>query len=401
MTGTLAASATLSPAAATGQENQPGGFRILSAPVLLNVGPDRVRVLVAVSGLATGIVEFGPTKSLGKSSESQNRGMRPISDRILQLDVTGLKPGTKYFYRVKTWPVHFANAYKIQRGEPIETEIFSFRTLDPEADTATFTCWNDTHENAVSLSGLTELLQRNPTDFLLWNGDATNDINRQERLVEQFISPAGKPFAASTPLFLGRGNHDVRGRDARFLADIITGPEGRYYYAFRQGPLACLVMDTGEDKPDATPVYAGLNDFASYRTEQARWLAEVIKQPWFRRAAFRVAFLHIPLVWETEIPAHWPGVWGAGIKGWICEDGYNKWHDLLCKGKVDLVISGHTHQPAWFPANRNRYYAQLIGGGPAPEQALAITGRVTKKAMEIKLQNLQGATVESYSFAKK
>ncbi|MBA4147380.1 MAG: metallophosphoesterase [Verrucomicrobia bacterium] len=376
-------------------------FRLLSAPVLLNVAPDRVSVLIAVSAHATGWVEFGETEALGKRSDGEVGGMRPLHNRILRFDITGLKPGKGYFYRIRVCPVIFSNAYRISRGTPVASELFSFRTLNPSAATASFTCWNDTHENRPTLSALTDLLQRNPTDFLVWNGDITNDIHREEQLVGQFIDPAGKPFAASTPLFLGRGNHDVRGRDARHLAEMMTGPDGRYYYAFRQGPLACLVMDTGEDKPDELPVYAGLNNYAAYRTEQARWLADVIKQPWFRKAAFRVAFLHIPLLWEAELPANWATVWGAGIKGWICEDGHQKWHDLLCKGNVDAVISGHTHRHAWFAPRRGRPYAQLIGGGPAADNAIAITGHATSKQLQIDLQNLEGKVVESHLFRRK
>lgn len=46
-----------------------------------------------------------------------------------------------------------------------------------------------------------------------------------------------------------------------------------------------VVLDCGEDKPDDFPVYAGLNDFDSYRSEQARWFAELIRSKEYRTAA--------------------------------------------------------------------------------------------------------------------
>ncbi|MFN7138277.1 MAG: metallophosphoesterase, partial [Limisphaerales bacterium] len=205
-------------------------FRLLSAPVLLNPTSNSVTVLVAVSGHATGWVEFGKTKALGSTCDGEVGGMRPFHDRFLRFEITGLTPGMRYFYRVHVCPTTFENAYRIKRGTPIASEVFSFQTLNPSAASASFTCWNDTHENRQTLSQLAETLQKNPTDFLLWNGDITNDIHREEQLLEQFVDPAGKPFAASTPLFLGRGNHDIRGRDARLLSQLITGPGGRYYY---------------------------------------------------------------------------------------------------------------------------------------------------------------------------
>ena len=41
-------------------------------------------------------------------------------------------------------------------------------------------------------------------------------------------------------------------------------------------------MDTGEDKPDDAPAYAGLNDFDAYRTQQQAWLAKAIEDLQFK-----------------------------------------------------------------------------------------------------------------------
>jgi hypothetical protein len=47
-------------------------------------------------------------------------------------------------------------------------------------------------------------------------------------------------------------------------------------------------LDSGEDKPDTSPVYAGLADFDRYRREQAVWLKSHIQTKAFQEAAFRV-----------------------------------------------------------------------------------------------------------------
>jgi hypothetical protein len=98
---------------------------------------------------------------------------------------------------------------------------------------------------------------------------------------------------------------------------------------------------------------------------------------------------------------HWPGVWGAGIKGWICEDGLSKWGDLLAKAGVSLVISGHTHQHAWFPAKEARPWGQLIGGGPQPLRATSIVARADERKMEIVLKNLAGEVMWREEFLPK
>lgn len=57
-----------------------------------------------------------------------------------------------------------------------------------------------------------------------------------------------------------------------------------------------VVLDCGEDKPDDFPVYAGLNDFDSYRSEQARWFAELIRSKEYRTARWHVVMNHFPPV---------------------------------------------------------------------------------------------------------
>lgn len=154
---------------------------------------------------------------------------------------------------------------------------------------------------------------------------------------------------------------------------------GAYYYTFRRGPLGVLVLDTGEDKPDDHPVYGGLNDFAAFRTKQAEWLAGAIEAPAFKGARFKVLFCHIPLCWIREKET-----------GSFCGDGRKKWHDLLVRAGVQLVISGHTHEPAWMPAEKGRPYGQLIAGGPKPTAATYIRGRATADGLTVTQYKLSG-----------
>ena len=400
-TASLAAAAIATPsleaAAPPAPTTLPFGFA--GAPVVANPSPTSVTIIVPITAAGSGWVEYGPTEALGQRADGAQTGMRPYSDRLLKFTLDNLRPGQQYHYRVQIRPINFAGAYKIIPGEPAASALFSFRTLDTSAASASFTVWNDTHENKETLTRLSANLQANPTDFLMWNGDVTNDVNAEERIIAQFLAPAGQPFATSVPMFLTRGNHDVRGKAARMLPEYLTGPGGRYHYAFRHGPVGVIVLDTGEDKPDDTPVYAGLNDFDSYRSMQRPWLERAIADPLFASAPYRIAFMHIPLVWETEVPENWPGVWGKGIKGWICEDAYAKWHDLLVRGRVHVVMSGHTHRPVLFPPSEKRPYAQLIGGGPRPAEATQIIGRADAQRLTLSVLNLDGKSIIEHTIS--
>jgi 3',5'-cyclic AMP phosphodiesterase CpdA len=269
------------------------------------------------------------------------------------------------------------------------TEPLSFKTLDPSATEARFAVWNDTHENAETLERLMVLTAQHASDFHVWNGDITNDNYHEERMVQHYIGAGGQPFTQQTPLLFVRGNHDDRGPAARSLSRFQATPEGRSYYSWQQGPLAGVVLDTGEDKPDEHPVYAGLGDFTAFYREQATWLKSELKKPHLRRARFRVAFCHIPFWWQTR------GADGGFANA--IDDPRAEWHRLLVKAKFHAVISGHTHRHALFPPTANKPYAQLVGGGPKPESATLIRGVATAKELTLTMTDLEGRPLETWS----
>lgn len=391
----LPQSVTTATAAATSSAPQPLAFA--SAPVLMNPTPDGVSIVCAINAPATGWVEYGETEALGQRCDGAAEGFLPYENKALRFRLEGLKPGKQYFYRVHAVAIHFQTAYKATRGAAIASGVRSFRTLDPSAATASFTVWNDTHQNKETLRQLVAQHRAQPGDFLMWNGDVTNDVITEELLIREYLSPAGEAHADTTPVFLSRGNHDVRGEAARLLSQYAPGLGGKYHYTFRQGPIACVVLDTGEDKPDDLPVYAGLNDFATYRAAQRQWLEQAIEDPAFKSAPFRIAIMHIPLLWDGEVPEKWLEVWG-GFHGWKCEDGRKQWHDLLEKAGVRFVISGHTHRHAWFPPNAAHSYGQLTGGGPKPEQATIIRVQADAQELRLTVSDLAGEVLMRESF---
>ena len=130
---------------------------------------------------------------------------------------------------------------------------------------------------------------------MLWNGDQSNDVHFEKDMAGQFLNPAGLAIADRWPLAYVRGNHDVRGPAALSLPDFTGTPDDRFYYGFRSGPLAALVMDTGEDKPDDSPYLSGMGAFQKMQRQQSEWLKSIVKEPWFREAPHKVLACHIPL----------------------------------------------------------------------------------------------------------
>src|SRR5690606_18650267 len=133
-------------------------------------------------------------------------------------------------------------------------------------------------------------------DLLVWNGDTCNDFDDQDAPMQIVLNPAGdvsRGWASERPLLFVPGNHDVRGKRARELSDGLSGWPGEtelpYNFALRLGPIALVGLDTGEDKPDAHPVFAGTAAYEPYREAQAAWLKAAVNRPDIAEAPLRIA----------------------------------------------------------------------------------------------------------------
>nr|MBP8783549.1 metallophosphoesterase [Paludibacter sp.] len=135
------------------------------------------------------------------------------------------------------------------------------------------------------------------------------------------------------------------------LSDFLDTPNGSYYYSFSIGNTMFMVLDTGEDKADTHPVYAGLADYDRYRTEQAEWIKRTIASHEWIKAKHRIVCAHIP---ATATNDGWHG----------SEEIAKKFLPLLNKAKLDLYLSGHTHEPVLEKPGANHNFTMVVGGGP-------------------------------------
>jgi predicted phosphodiesterase len=348
--------------------------------VIMAPRADGVEVVWAVSKLARGHVEWKGEDGSSGTAGADRFGFVPQGDEILRVRVTGLKPGGRYSLRAVT--------ESTEGKDRVEGPWKKFRTLDPSAGSTSFVIWNDTHQNEETLKRLHASTP--PGDFLLWNGDTCNDWHQEDWLVPTLLHPAGQDVSADRPLLLVWGNHDVRGKWAFKVPEMVATPDGRPFYAFRSGPLAVLCLHTGEDKPDNHPSFGGRVAFEALRREQAEWIRQVTAQPDFRDAPYRVVFCHIPLRWTEEV-----GDAGYEKGGYdaFSRSSREAWHDVLVAWRAQVIISGHTHSPAWIEATAQFPYAQLVGGGPQPDRATWIEGKADANALSLVMKDLAGKVV--------
>jgi hypothetical protein len=254
-------------------------------PMLYWTGEREASLSWPVKALARGWVEYGPTPALGMAAAAgddvadyvegfseaglRGAGMDVVSGtpnldaKVLRARLANLTPGRRVHYRVHTQPVEGSSSYSAVR---------QFTLPDARAAEARVAFWNDTHDNQQTLRSLQALMLNEPADLLVWNGDASNNLEREDQLVPIYLAP-GKDLDISRaqPIVFVRGNHDERGRMAARLGHYSA--MRRSYLSFRIGPVAALVLDTGEDKPDNHPTFQGRPAFEPLLRKEAEWLA--------------------------------------------------------------------------------------------------------------------------------
>lgn len=373
----------------------PHGPVFAGSPLVSGPGSDAITILQPLQRHATGYLEFSVESGPWQRVDASRAGLLPFAEHVLKFRLPALPPGQMVRYRCVARTIGWVKVKQFYHGEVKVGDLQtsperSFRTLDPAAGSTTFAVWNDTHENAETLRGLQALTAALKPDFLLWNGDQSNDVHFERDMAGQFLSPAGLAIAERWPLAYARGNHDVRGPAAASLPDFTGTPDDRFYYAFRSGPVAALVMDTGEDKPDDSPYFGGLFAFQEMQRRQAEWLGKIVIEPWFREAPHKILFCHIPLWFTRDIfPAE---------HRWECHHYCRElWLPALRKSGIKLVISGHTHSHRWMPATEAQPVSQLIGGGPQPRSATHIQVTATREILSVRMTNLEGAELANFT----
>ena len=199
------------------------------SPVVSGPAADAIAILQPVQRLATGYLEYAVEDGPWQRLDGDDAGLLPMSEHVLKFQLPPLPPGKAVKARVVARPAGWVKVRQFYHGEFKAGEVqvsneCRFRTLDPHAETTTFAVWNDTHENAQTLKALDALTTSLKPDFMLWNGDQSNDVHFEKDMARQFLAPEGLAIADRWPLAYVRGNHDVRGPAARALPDFTGTP---------------------------------------------------------------------------------------------------------------------------------------------------------------------------------
>lgn len=385
---------------------------IVSAPMLQNYADTSMGVVFAVSALANGYVLVSENPDLSDARKVLCGGYRvtDIDDRVIRVRLTGLKPATRYYYRIGADRISYEGGYQMKiLGNEEDPRVYSFTTAG-EGAAAHFCVINDTHARWEPFGRAIEKITALSPSCVIWNGDASNVEETVEAQMRIFLTPDidRKDYAACMPYLFCPGNHDNRGMANRHLERVwmFRQAEERLprdwdlgrNFAVRMGDVALIGLDTAEDKLDTNPKFAGLFTSGLYREAQTEWLREALSREEIRTAPFLVAFCHIPLF--DSNPRHNPGdvapadtdpQYSTDFAYWqrTCA---RMWMPLLEEAGCQLVITAHQHRYRYDAPTADRSWWQIVGGGPEMGSdghfPTVIEGIVRDGQLEITVHNL-------------
>ena len=350
---------------------------ITRGPFLIDPSETGVTIVWTTDAPSHSEVRYGTGTMLDKKAESVHHGLIDIGT-LHVIRVTGLTPGRTYNYQIASTRVVRMKAYWPEKGLETASPVRTFTTLDRARPQVRFASISDTHESVPRIDSLMRAIDWNATDFLVHTGDAFDWLDNEEQLFVKWLDPVGKGLASTKAMMYARGNHELRGPFARDLPRYVPVDEGRFYYARDHGPVHMLVLDSGEDKPDSTNVYARLNRSEPYLAAQLDWLATHMRTD--RRATdapFRAVLVHQP-------------EWGS------MPDGRAKWRNALNAAGIDLVLAGHQHRfSRKGPTDSTQYTTVVVGQGNYANVT------ATNTALTVVVRSATNAVVDSVTIARR
>jgi len=313
-------------------------------------------------------------------------GRKVLMDSVHRVRIEGLKPDTKYRYRVFTqevaewryddWVTLGKTACTdVWRGKPHE-----FKTFPAKPREVTFLVLNDIHERAQFMKDLCKNVDFKKLDFVLLNGDMSNRLRNQQHMMEAYLDTCVRMFATHTPLFFNRGNHELRGQFADYLYRYFPTNNGKYYRVQHVAGIDFLFIDTGEDKPDEDIEYSGIVNYDQYREEEARWLRGLRESKQVGKHPL-IVFSHIPPTLQK-----WHGPYH--LQKTLMPE--------LNKMNVSVMLSAHLHAFGYQEPNEVINFPNLVNSNNT-----YLLCRIANGRMEVDYVGLKGKDKKHFTFPLK
>ncbi len=269
---------------------------ITRQPYLQLASQTGMSVLWRTDVVGDSLVEYGLTEDLGNWVYDGNMVTKH------ELAITGLQPGTTYYYKVVSCQA--------------ESTVGTFRTAPEPGDPFTFVAFSDNQENFDIFGQIAGLMLAEDPWLAISSGDTVNDGWNEPDFDEQLFGPAADVWRQA-PLYPAIGNHEHL---SPYFYSSFHFPNGdTEYYSFTFGNVFFigLALDTVNQCIPGFPQY--------------RFFKEALASDEAQNAEFRVVFFHTP-PWTEG----WEGYNGEELVRWFVVP-------LMEEYGVDVYFNGHTH----------------------------------------------------------
>ncbi len=376
---------------ATTAQTAAEAYTINHGPYLQGLTYDGVIVCFTTSHKGFSKVELREKGSdVVRECRTSKHGLLEANNTHNVIEINNLKPATEYEYRIVSKRVTRFDPYHVRFGEEVQSEWYTFRTFNPAATEFKFVVANDIHDSADKCRAVLDVQPLDEAEMVFYNGDIMSYFARPDQPFTSFIDVSVEKFAKNKPFAVVRGNHETRGPLARTYDRFIHNTrDGKYYGVYYFGDTVVVMLDSGEDKDDDHPVYAGVVDFDNYRLEQAEWLRGVVQSKEFRKAKHRIVIVHIPPVTErmAEVEANTAKV--RSLLSWPGQVHLGKvMLPILNEANIDVMLSGHLHQHIIFPEQSGVVEFPIV----VNDNVSSMFVTVNTAGVNVKIVNIEGKT---------
>ncbi|WP_019540088.1 endonuclease/exonuclease/phosphatase family protein [Proteiniphilum acetatigenes] len=318
-------------------------------PYLQNPGTDEMTVMWLTNVPARSWVEYGTDPNNLKRARTFIEGVMVANNKINQVHLSDLQPGTRYYYRVVSQEITRYSSYYKEFGDTVRSDIKTFTTWSDDMKDFRVIVYNDIHSNMEMFHKLHSLVEDKPYDLVIFNGDCFDDVEVESDILDRLLTYTPRIKSDEIPSIFIRGNHETRGEYSLHLWDYLGRMGGRSYSAFSLGDTRFVLLDCGEDKPDDHWVYYDMNDYTQHRIDQAEFLKEELQSAAFKDARKRVLIHHIPIF---------------GVRPDSFSPCSDLWIPVLENAPFNISLNGHTHRYRVIEKGETgNNFPVIIGGG--------------------------------------
>ncbi|MGA0555895.1 metallophosphoesterase [Larkinella sp. VNQ87] len=296
----------------------PDLFHFNAGPYLNSAQPESIRLVWETDRPASAVIRYGDRQPLNNTltvplTEGKTHNEGKVRSYIQEAVLTGLKPGTPYFYEIEA---------QSKTGETISSGILTFSTAVKEGVAFTFGLIGDTEARPHVNHRVGRLLWDERPNFVLHVGDLTDGGEQPYKFEWNYEFFTGsRQLSSRVPFFPVPGNGEG---DLYWYKHYNALPEPRAYYSFRYGDAEFFMLNSNEEK-----------EFAP-GGRQYIWLEEQLKKSTARWKF--VAHHHAPYSPDED---DYGNAWTRSTD--LGDAQIRKIIPLYEKYGVDLVFYGHLH----------------------------------------------------------